>query len=51
MKKEQNKMEKIVAFLKDNGFINLSSEPYGGFSSSYDYGVYGVEIKNNLKQA
>lgn len=44
-------MEKIVAFLKDNGFINLSSEPYGGFSSSYDYGVYGVEIKNNLKQA
>ena len=51
MKKEQTKMEKIVAFLKDNGFINLSSEPYGGFSSSYDYGVYGVEVKNNLKKA
>jgi glycyl-tRNA synthetase len=49
--KEKNTMEKIVAFLKDNGFINLSSEPYGGFSSSYDYGVYGVEIKNNLKKA
>jgi len=50
MKEKQNKMEKIVAFLKDNGFINLSSEPYGGFSSSYDYGVYGVEVKNNLKK-
>ncbi len=49
--KEKNTMEKIVAFLKDNGFINLSSEPYGGFSSSYDYGVYGVEVKNNLKKA
>lgn len=42
-------MEKIVSFLKDNGFINLSSEPYGGFSSSYDYGAYGSEAKNNLK--
>ena len=50
MKKEKNTMEKIVAFLKDNGFVNLSSEPYGGFSSSYDYGVYGVEVKNNLKK-
>ncbi len=49
--KEKNTMEKIVAFLKDNGFINLSSEPYGGFSSSYDYGIYGVEVKNNLKKA
>jgi glycyl-tRNA synthetase len=51
MKAKQNQMEKLVAFLKDNGFINLSSEPYGGFSSSYDYGPYGVEIKNNLKKA
>lgn len=49
MKKQQNQMEKIVSFLKDNGFINLSSEPYGGFSSSYDYGAYGSEAKNNLK--
>ncbi len=49
MKKQQNKMEKITSFLKDSGFINLSSEPYGGFASSYDYGPYGVEIKNNLK--
>ena len=44
-------MEKIVNLCKVRGFINLSSEPYGGFSSCYDYGPLGVELKNNIKRA
>ena len=43
-------MEKIVNLTKNRGFINLSSEPYGGFSSCYDYGPLGVELKNNIKK-
>lgn len=43
-------MEKIVNLSKRRGFINLSSEPYGGFGSCYDYGPLGVELKNNIKK-
>lgn len=43
-------MEKIISLCKQRGFINQSSEPYGGFSSSYDYGPLGVELKNNYKK-
>jgi len=44
-------LEKIMRVAKTRGFINQSSEVYGGFSSSYDYGPLGVELKNNLKRA
>ena len=44
-------MEKIVSFAKRRGFIFQSSEIYGGFSSCYDYGPLGVELKNNVKRA
>lgn len=43
-------MEKIVSLTKRRGFIFPSSEIYGGFSSSYDYGPLGAELKNNVKQ-
>lgn len=43
-------MEKIISLAKRRGFIFPSSEIYGGFSSSYDYGPLGVELKNNIKQ-
>ena len=46
-----NKIEKIVSLAKRRGFIYPSSEIYGGFSSSYDYGPLGVELKNNIKKA
>ncbi len=42
-------MEKIVSLCKRRGFIFPSSEIYGGFSSCYDYGPLGVEMKNNIK--
>lgn len=50
MNKEDNDiMNKIISLAKRRGFIFPSSEIYGGFSSSYDYGPLGVELKNNIK--
>jgi len=46
-----NLMEKIVSLAKRKGFIFQSSEIYGGFSSGYDFGPLGVEMKNNIKKA
>jgi glycyl-tRNA synthetase len=42
-------MEKIVSVCKRRGFVFPSSEIYGGIGSSYDYGHYGVLLKNNVK--
>ncbi|HXS43976.1 MAG TPA: glycine--tRNA ligase, partial [Solirubrobacteraceae bacterium] len=42
-------MDKIVALAKRRGFIFPSSEIYGGVGSTYDYGHYGVLLKNNVK--
>ena len=42
-------MEKIISLAKRRGFIFASSEIYGGFSSSYDFGPLGVEFKRNIK--
>ena len=42
-------MEKIVSLCKRRGFVFPSSEIYGGLGSSYDYGHYGVLLKNNVK--
>jgi glycyl-tRNA synthetase len=42
-------MDKIVALCKRRGFVFPSSEIYGGVGSTYDFGHYGVLLKNNLK--
>jgi glycyl-tRNA synthetase len=47
----ENLMEKIVSLCKRRGFIFQSSEIYGGLSNTWDYGPYGVELKNNVKKA
>jgi glycyl-tRNA synthetase len=44
-------MDKIVALCKRRGFIFPSSEIYGGIGSTYDYGHYGLLLKNNVKAA
>ena len=44
-------MLKIISLSKRRGFIFPSSEIYGGFSSCYDFGSLGVEMKNNIKKA
>ena len=40
--------KKIIAHAKEYGFIFQSSEIYDGLSAVYDYGQYGVELKNNI---
>jgi glycyl-tRNA synthetase len=42
-------LDEIVALCKRRGFIFPSSEIYGGVESTYDYGHYGVLLKNNVK--
>jgi glycyl-tRNA synthetase len=42
-------LEEVVALCKRRGFIFQSSEIYGGLASTYDYGHYGVLLKNNVK--
>jgi glycyl-tRNA synthetase len=42
-------MDKIVSLSKRRGFVLPSSEIYGGLGSSYDFGHYGVLLKNNVK--
>jgi glycyl-tRNA synthetase len=47
----ENLMDKVVSLCKRRGFIFQSSDIYGGLSNTWDYGPYGVELKNNLKRA
>ena len=42
-------MDKIVSLARRRGFVFPSSEIYGGLGSSYDYGHYGVLLKQNVK--
>src|SRR6187549_2209590 len=44
-------MDKIVSLARRRGFVFPSSDIYGGLGSSYDYGHYGVLLKNNVKNA
>ncbi len=44
-------MDKIVALCKRRGLILPASEIYGGIGNTYDYGHYGVLLKNNVKDA
>ncbi|MFC1804780.1 glycine--tRNA ligase [Candidatus Omnitrophota bacterium] len=47
----EKSIEKIVSLCKRRGLILQSSDIYGGLSNTWDYGPYGVELKNNLKRA
>lgn len=46
---QEDLFKKIVSHCKEYGFIYPSSEIYDGLSAVYDYGPYGVELKNNIK--
>ncbi len=43
-------MEKIVSLCKRRGFVFQGSEIYGGLAGTYDWGHFGVALKNNIKQ-
>jgi len=47
---QEDVFKKIVAHCKEYGFIYQSSEIYDGLSAVYDYGPYGSELKNNIKE-
>jgi glycyl-tRNA synthetase len=42
-------MNALVALCKRRGFIFQGSEIYGGLAGTWDYGPYGVALKNNVK--
>ena len=43
--------EQVVNLAKRRGFVFPSSEIYGGFRSTYDYGPLGVLLKRNVMEA
>ncbi|MEZ5180303.1 MAG: glycine--tRNA ligase [Acidimicrobiales bacterium] len=43
--------DKVVNLTKRRGFVFPSSEIYGGFRSTYDYGPIGVLLLRNVKDA
>jgi glycyl-tRNA synthetase len=45
-----DQFKRLVAHCKEYGFIFQSSEVYDGLSAVYDYGPYGVELKNHIKE-
>ena len=47
---EEFKMEKLVNFCKQYGFVFPGSDIYNGFANTWDFGPVGVELKNNVKK-
>ena len=43
--------DKIVSHAKTTGFVFQGSEIYGGLSNTWDFGPYGVALKDNIKKA
>ena len=50
MSQQNEQFKKLVSHCKEYGFIFQSSEIYDGLAAVYDYGPYGVALKNNIKQ-
>ena len=47
---QEEVFKKLVSHCKEYGFVFQSSEIYDGLGAVYDYGQYGVELKNNIKK-
>ena len=45
----EEQFKRLTAHAKEYGFVYPSSEIYDGLGAVYDYGVYGVLLKNNIK--
>ncbi len=46
-----DQMDRVVNLAKRRGFVFPSSEIYGGFRSTWDYGPLGVLLKRNVMEA
>ena len=42
-------LDQVVSLSKRRGFVYPGSEIYGGLSNSWDYGPYGTELKNAIR--
>jgi glycyl-tRNA synthetase len=51
MKKEvkNDVMENLIALAKRRGFVFQGSEIYGGLAGTWDYGPFGVALRNNIR--
>ncbi|MEK7504687.1 MAG: glycine--tRNA ligase [Patescibacteria group bacterium] len=43
-------LEQLTSLTKRRGFIYPGSEIYGGLAGTFDYGPYGLALKNNVKK-
>lgn len=50
-KNNENLMEKITSLAKRRGFVFQGSEIYGGLAGTWDYGHFGAELLNNIKDS
>ena len=48
---KNDQMDRVVNLAKRRGLVFPSSEIYGGFRSTWDYGPLGVLLKRNVKDA
>ena len=48
---KENKMQEMVNYCKQYGFVFQGSEIYGGLANTFDFGPVGVLLKRNLKEA
>ena len=48
---QEDILSKVVSLCKRRGFIYQGSEIYGGLAGTWDYGPFGVTLKNNIKSA
>ncbi len=49
MSNQNELFKKLISHCKEYGFIFQSSEIYDSLAATYDYGPFGVELKNNIK--
>ncbi len=47
---QEDNLKKLISHCKEYGYVFQSSEIYDGLGAVYDYGQYGVELKNNIKK-
>ena len=50
MASNEELFKKIISHAKEYGYVFPSSEIYDGLSAVYDYGPFGVELKNNIRE-
>jgi glycyl-tRNA synthetase (class II) len=45
-----SRLENVISLTKRRGFVYPCGEIYGGTRAAWDYGPFGVELKENIKR-